>query len=355
MPRSQQSSKGRLQMELIHREILHRDVSQSSGMSSLLRGFTRLLAVSALVLSSSLASALAQDDTSKAARIEAEGRAAFDAANKVAQTGPVSIKLSDQAEIALPAGYIFVPQPEAGRVMRANGNSEGKDLLGLFFPAGGGRQWFATIEFKKSGYVKDDEAKNWDSDALLKNLQDGTEAGNADRVERGFPPFEVTGWLELPAYDAAAHHLVWSAKVRNKNDASDEGSINYNTYALGRDGYFSLDLITAPGAIAIGKADANTLLASIAFADGKTYADFNASTDHIAEFGIAALVGGLAVKKLGLLAVAGVFLLKAWKIVLIGLAVFGTLGRKVVAFFTPRKKPEPRSPEAQPQPPEAQA
>jgi uncharacterized membrane-anchored protein len=346
--------------ENLHREIAHGDVSHRFGINSLLRGFVRLLAVCALALSASLAPALAQDDTSKAARIEAEGKAAYAAANKVAQTGPVSIKLSDQAEIALPAGYIFVPQPEAGRVMRANGNSEGNDLLGLFFPAGNGRHWFATIEFKKSGYVKDDEAKNWDADALLKNLQEGTEAGNADRIERGFQPFEVTGWVEPPAYDAATHRLVWSAKVRNKNDASDEGSINYNTYALGRDGYFSLDLITAPGAIATDKADARTLLASIAFANGKTYADFNSSTDHIAEFGIAALIGGVAVKKLGLLAVAGVFLLKAWKIVLIGLAVFGTLGRKLVAFFTPRKKQQPpeappQSPEAPPQPPEAQA
>ena len=53
-------------------------------------------------------------------------------------------------------------------------------------------------------------------------------------------------------------------------------------------------------------------------------------------------VGGLAAKKLGLLAVAGVFLLKAWKLALLGLVVVGAAARRVVAFFTRRKPVEPQ-------------
>ena len=305
------------------------------------RSFCGLVSV-LLALACTHAPALAQQDSDKAARIEADRKAAFAAADKVAKTGPVTIPLTDQANLILPKGYVFVPPPEAAQILRANGNGAGSDLVGLIFPAGTGRHWWAKIAFEKSGYVKDDEARNWDAAGLLKNLQEGAESGNEDRVERGFQPIEVTGWVEPPAYDEAAHRLVWSAKVRNKGDTSDEGSINYNTYALGRDGYFSLDLITGPDEIATDKAYAHELLAGIGFVDGKKYADFNATTDHVAEFGIAALVGGLAAKKLGLLAIAGVFLLKAWKLALLGLVVVGAAARRVVAFFTRRKPVEPQ-------------
>jgi uncharacterized membrane-anchored protein len=313
----------------------------NSRRSGLFKLAGRLAFVAALSLMH--AQVFAQDENSKAARIEAERKAAFEAANKVSKPGPDSIRLTDQANLALPKGYVFVPQPEAGQIMRANGSTPGSHLLGLLFPSGTGRHWWAKIEFINSGYVKDDEAKNWDADGLLKNLQEGTEAGNEDRVERGFAPIEVTGWVEPPAYDAVTHRLVWSAKVRDKGDENDVGSINYNTYALGRDGYFSLDLIGDPDAIAGDKTYAKELLGDIAFIDGKKYSDFNASTDHVAEFGIAALVGGVAAKKLGLLAVIGVFLLKAWKLTLIGLVAFGAAARKFISVFTRKKPAEPQA------------
>jgi uncharacterized membrane-anchored protein len=63
---------------------------------------------------------------------------------------------------------------------------------------------------------------------------------------------------------------------------------------------------------------------------GKRYEDFVASTDHVAEYGIAALVAGVAAKKLGLLAVIGVFFAKFAKIILIGAAA---LGGAVVKLF----------------------
>jgi uncharacterized membrane-anchored protein len=68
------------------------------------------------------------------------------------------------------------------------------------------------------------------------------------------------------------------------------------------------------------KPAAQTMLAALDFDDGKRYADFNASTDKVAEYGLAALVVGVAAKKLGLLATLGLFLAKFWKI---GLALLG--------------------------------
>jgi uncharacterized membrane-anchored protein len=115
--------------------------------------------------------------------------------------------------------------------------------------------------------------------------------------------------------------------VHEIGGAASDGSVNYNTYALGRDGYVSLDLITSPDAVAEDKAAAKTLLAAIHYDRGKAYEDFNPKTDHIAEYGVAALIGGVALKKLGLLALGAAFALKFAKI--IGLAaVAGIAGAR---------------------------
>ena len=77
------------------------------------------------------------------------------------------------------------------------------------------------------------------------------------------------------------------------------------------------------------------LLGDLAYNAGKRYADFSASTDRIAEYGLMALVGGVAAKKLGLFAIAIAFVLKFAKIIFVGAAA--VLGAGVVRFF--RRKP----------------
>ncbi len=271
-----------------------------------------------------LSSASAQQSPSpqdRRAAIEAEQTAAFQAAQKAAKLGPTDLPLIDQGMLRLPPGYAFVPKEEAARVMRSLGNTVGPSFLGTIFPTMGNADWFANIGFVKAGYVKDEEAKDWNADELLTSLREGTEAGNADRLARGFAEIEVKGWVEKPAYDAATHRLVWSASVVDKGARSDDGSVNYNTYALGREGYFSLNLISSAKAIAADKPHAHGLLAALSFDLGKRYSDFNSSTDRVAEYGIAALVAGAAAKKLGLFALIGVFFLKFAKIIVpVGLA-----------------------------------
>jgi uncharacterized membrane-anchored protein len=185
--------------------------------------------------------------------------------------------------------------------------------------------------------VQDDEAKDWNADELLQNLKDGTEAGNEERRSRGIPEFVVTGWVEKPAYEAATHRLVWSAALRDKNPAGPGGGnaegVNYNTYQLGREGYMSMNLVTDLAAVEQQKPFARQLLAGLEFNQGKRYADFDSSTDKVAAYGLAALVGGIAAKKIGLLATLGIFLAKFWK--LGALAVIG-LGAGARKFF--RKK-----------------
>jgi len=288
------------------------------------------LAACALLLS---AAAPAQDD--------AAAQKAFDDARRVAKDGPVDIPLAGQGLLKLPAGRTFIPQPQAMKVLNAMGNpGDDARLQGIVFPLEGGG-WFATVRYFDSGHIADDEAKDWNADELLKNIREGTEASNAERVKIGGVAIEVQGWAERPAYDAAMHRLVWAISSRGKDAAADEPQgVNYNTFMLGREGYFTLNLVTDMNLLATHKPAAQGLLAALNFDEGKRYADFNASTDRTAEYGIAALVAGVAAKKLGLLALAGVFFAKFFKVILLGLAVVGGGALKIFG----RRKSAPPAP-----------
>lgn len=126
-------------------------------------------------------------DTPSSSSLEAERAAAYKAAQATQKPGPAEIALRDQAHLHLPAGYLWVPQPAAGQLMQAMGNRVDDSFVGAIFPAGDA-DWFAVVKFVKEGYIKDDDAKDWNADDLLKSLREGTEAANAERVRRGITP-----------------------------------------------------------------------------------------------------------------------------------------------------------------------
>lgn len=297
----------------------------------------KLIAAGSVLLFALFASfpACAQAPPSEAAR-KAEMVAAWEAAGKAGSAGPGDIALVDQAMLKLPADYFFVPKAEGARVLRALGNVVGDStFVGLAVGTHQNDQWIVVIRYIKDGYIKDDEAKNWNADELLKGIKEGVEESNKDRLARGFPEMQVIGRVEPPGYDAATHRLVWSLLAKDKDQPDNaQKSVNYNTYALGRDGYFSLNLLSASERIASEKAVAHKLLAELSYNAGKRYEDFSATTDRIAEYGILALVGGVAAKKLGLFALAIAFVLKFAKIFILGAVVAGA---GVMKFF--RRKP----------------
>jgi uncharacterized membrane-anchored protein len=287
----------------------------------------RLAAAAAVVLAATAAQA--QD------KADSELDAAFAAAKQTAVQGAADVKLADHAALKLPAGFVYVPPAEGKRIMAAMGNRVGAGFLGLVFPGDDPEaNWFVVMSYVDSGYIRDDDAKDWNADELLKNLKAGTEEANKDRKARGIAEMEVLGWVEAPRYDAATHRLVWSAATKDKSEAgASPRGVNYNTYALGRQGYISLNLVTDYAAIEKERPIAHRLLGGLEFNAGRRYADFDSSTDRVAEYGLAALIGGIAAKKLGLFATLGILLAKFWKIVAIGgvAAVAGlgkVLGRK---------------------------
>lgn len=261
---------------------------------------------------------------------------AFDEAKQVAVKGPSDVPLADQALLHLPAGHVFIPNPQATKLLNAMGNP-GQDpgLQGIVFPSGDtAANWFMVVRYEASGYVKDDDAREWNADDLLSSFRKGTEASNEERRKMGVAEVEIVGWAEKPAYDAATHRLVWAMASRDKGDkgapaaaAADQG-VNYNTYALGREGYFSMNLVTDLADLPTHKAAASTMLAALDYKPGKRYQDFDSKTDHVAEYGLAALVVGAAGKKLGLFALAAAFFAKFAKVILLAVAGVGALAFK---------------------------
>jgi uncharacterized membrane-anchored protein len=215
--------------------------------------------------------------------------------------GPSQIALGHELTLALPAESQFLAPPEAGKVLEKLGSFHHDNLLGLV-TSQADEEWFVTLRYEDEGYIKDDEAI--DADELLAAIRDGVAGSNDERVQRGFKALKVEGWSDPPRYDKTRHHLVWALEV-----SDDDGkSVNFNTRVLGRRGYVSVNLVTAPEKLAEYKPRAATLLGATTFGTGARYEDFDSKTDKVAEYGLAGLVlggAGLAAAKLvkvGLLA-----------------------------------------------------
>ena len=263
----------------------------------------------------------ADETSTPQAHDDGERSTAWAAAEAAMLRGPQVVKLLDQGQLAVPDGYGFIPRAESVKLMELMGNRTDDSFVGLIFPLSGDEQnWFVAVKYEAAGYIKDDDAKDWDADDLLKTLKEGTEEGNKYRAQMGAPALKVTRWIETPKYDSGVHHLVWSAEVRLKDGDDPDPGVNYNTYVLGREGYFSMNLVTSASTVESDKPYAKQLLDAVSFNSGKRYTDFNSSTDKVAAYGLAALIGGVAAKKLGLLAVIAAFFAKFAKLAIVAVA-----------------------------------
>ncbi len=237
--------------------------------------------------------------------------------------GPARIPVRDQANIDLPDGYVFYPEATAKQAMEKMGNRVDDTLVGLIVPAHEA-DWFVIVNYEASGHISDDDAKDWNADKLLEQVRTNTDAANEERHKQGSSELEVVGWAEKPHYDAATRRLVWSIEARDKGVTDNSDNIvNYKTLMLGREGLVSMTMVSPFATVPTDKTFVNLLLSKLDFTPGRKYGDFDAKTDHIAEYGLAALIAGVAVKKLGLIALGVAFAIKFAKI--IGIAVIGGL------------------------------
>ncbi len=246
--------------------------------------------------------------------------------------GPNKVQLHGVATLTLPAGDIYVSKDLGKKIMRQMGNYMDDGFMGLVIPKDKTLPWFVSLEYNDSGFVRDNDSKDIHPDKILQQIRESTKEDNEQRKEDGTPQVQIVGWIEPPHYDAGRHHLIWSLEAHDlgvKIDPKTDG-VNYETYALGRYGYISLDLVTFKDRVDQDKKVVTTLLSNLTYNPGKRYKDFNAKTDKIAEYGLLALIGGIAAKKIGLIAL---FMAKSAKAVMVAAAAGGAyikrrLGRK---------------------------
>ena len=247
------------------------------------------------------------------------------------QAGPTTAKIGETATLKVPAGYKFLGPAGAREFNRLTENPSPD--VDEYMLAKQDQTWVAFFSFDDSGYVKDDE--KLDPEDILKVAREGTEASNEERRENGWAPVHVTGWAFKPQYDKGLKSLEWAFRLKGEDSPGE--SINYNTRLLGRRGVMEVLVLTSPENLDASIADFKRGLPNFSFNPGEKYAEFREG-DHVAEYGLAALVTGgaaaIAAKK-GFFAVIGLFLLKMWKLVLVGVVAVGAGVRK---FFGGKEK-----------------
>jgi len=250
------------------------------------------------------------------------------------QWGDVSLQ-GAPATLYLGETYYFLGPEDARTVLTEWGNppESAQDVLGMVFPAGKtflDQTWAAVVTYEDSGHVDDSEAGSVDYDALLKSAQAAEVAENEARAAAGYGAVHVVGWAQPPTYDTARHHLIWARHIRFEGETTE--TLNYDLRLLGRTAYLSLNLVATMPELEAVRRDAERLAKAVTFNSGQAYADFQQG-DRLASFGVGGLVasglGVAAAKKLGLLAIIGLFLKKGAVFVFAGAgAAWGWLRAK---------------------------
>jgi uncharacterized membrane-anchored protein len=247
------------------------------------------------------------------------------------QSGDVAIPAA-HAVMHLGTRYYFIGPAEAKRVLTdlwRNPANASYNVLGMILPADKtvvDNSWGAVVTYQDSGYVPDTDASSQDYDKVLADLRQGEAADNELRRRDGYPELRLVGWAQQPSYDRASHSLIWARDLKS-SDATIDG-LNYDVRSLGRHGVLSLNMIWDMPHLAEVRTAAADLGKAASFEKGSTYADYDKSVDKTAEYGLAGLVaagvGAVAVKKLGILAIMLGFGKKLFVLIAIGAAAAWT-------------------------------
>lgn len=224
------------------------------------------------------------------------------------QRGPMTFPLGSTGKINLPAKTEALSEEESNKFLKLTGNlpTQGLNIIN-------GGNWWATFEFDESGYVKDDG--KIDADELLKELKASDGPSNEERRKQGLPELFTDGWYIAPHYDPATKRLEWGLRIHASDDP--QPIINYTVRVLGRSGYERVVLVSSPDTLDRDVAEFKQVLKGFDFNEGQKYSEFRPG-DHVAEFGLAALVAGGAAAvatKTGFWKVIVGFLAAGWKLI----------------------------------------
>lgn len=236
-----------------------------------------------------------------------------------------------KAGLALSEDFHYLDPADTKKLLEEGwGNPPGSaaNTLGMLLPANvspfSEQGWGVVITYADDGHISDTDADEIDYSDLLKDMQEGAQQESEQREKQGYEPMRLVGWAETPHYDKTEKKIYW-AKDLAIGDAEGH-TLNYFIRVLGREGVLELNAVASMDQLAQVRTDMKQVVDMASFTEGNRYADFNASTDKVAAYGLAALVAGGVAAKTGLLAKLLALLLAGKK--LVALALFG-----LVALF----------------------
>lgn len=294
----------------------------------------RFIAKLCLAAFCAFASAPSAADQGTYPQTEEELDAAFDGLNWQTNFGSYKLPRS-HAVISLRSGQALLLGGDAERYSWLSSGTEFPDTEAVLSYDSANAKAEVYYEWRDEGYISDSDWADVDADQLLQDYRDGTEAANDERVENGFEPMHVVGWLESPHYDKTTHTVTYAIELKDK----DGSWANAFALRLGRKGYTEFTWVGSVGLFqsAAGRpALLNDALASHSFEEGHRYADFQEG-DEVAAYGIAGLVAAAMGAKFGKGLIAGLIaLLIASKkvvipVVLVLGAVVAKFGRRLLS------------------------
>ncbi|HUQ12360.1 MAG TPA: DUF2167 domain-containing protein [Steroidobacteraceae bacterium] len=252
------------------------------------------------------------------------------------QTGDILLP-NKVATLHLGEKYRYMSPEEGNKLLQLWGNLPDETLLGVVVPAEvdpmSDSRWAVFLNYKDEGHIDDSDANEIDYDDLLKDMQKDEKAANEQRKAAGYDTLSLVGWAEPPRYDASAKKLYWA---KNISSGSGGHSLNYDVRVLGREGVLEMEAVAPLSQLAQVKRDMEPLIGVAEFNKGYRYAEFDKSTDRMAEYGLGALVAGTIAAKTGLLAKLLGVLVGLWKFIAIGLVAVGSF----IARLFGKKKEE---------------
>jgi uncharacterized membrane-anchored protein len=285
----------------------------------------------------------AQDDSGTEEKRMQELKKAYDSLNF--RNGEIILG-EKQVKLNLGESFHFLNSKDTETVLhRFWGNPPGFDGYGMIIPKDktifDPETWTVVLSFEESGYVSDEDADEINFNEVLTDMKESLVEANVERKRLGYETVELKGWAEPPRYDKASHTIDWAKDMRFGN--APENTLNYNIRVLGRRGILNLNVVGTMKQLPDIKQHREELLKLASFMDGHRYADYQAGTDKVAAYGLAAVVaGGTLAKKVGFFKLLLAALMASKK--LIGMGVIAlVLG---LSKLLGRKKSEDAGPQA---------
>jgi uncharacterized membrane-anchored protein len=214
-----------------------------------------------------------------------------------------------------------------------------KDTLGTIVPNDTGladaEGWAVILTYDASGYVSDEDAGQINYTELLTQMQEETRQGNEERTKQGYEPIELVGWAREPYYDAQAKKLYWAKRLRFGQ--AEEDTLNYEIRVLGRAGVLDLNVVALMSSLPMVDRRAPEILSMVSFNTGHTYAEFDPEVDQVAAYGLAGLIAGGVLAKVGFFKGILLFILAFKKAFIFGaIALVAALGGFFKKLFAQR-------------------